>query len=505
MSTQAAPRLEMEGINKSFGATAALRGVNLTLFPGEVLALIGENGAGKSTLMKILSGALLPDTGTIRLDRKAYQPRNPLHARASSVAMIYQELSLAPHLSVMENILLGIEPAHGPLIRWGEMRRRAVEALVQVGLDGLSPDCQVRKLSIAQQQLVEIARAVALNCRLLVLDEPTSSLTQTDIEKLFALIRRLRGEGVSIIYISHFLEEVREISDRFTVLRDGQTVGYGDTTDTTDEQLIAMMVGREVEDLYPRSARKTGETVLEIKGLSGAVKPDDVHLTLKRGEILGIAGLVGSGRTEFMRAIFGLDPIRCGDVTINGVSEAANPYSRWMQGAGFVSEDRKAEGLAVGLSLADNITLPRLQKLGPWKMVLPSRQISASQPWIEKIPIKCQSAAQTVQSLSGGNQQKVAIARLLHADVDILLLDEPTRGIDVGSKAQIYRLIDTLAAGDPGQGRSSKAILMVSSYLPELLGICDRIAVMCRGRLTPALPVTEWTEHTLMAAAIGKE
>jgi ribose transport system ATP-binding protein len=477
-------RLEMRGVRKTFGATKALRGVDLSVAPGEVMALVGENGAGKSTLMKVLSGAHLPDEGQIFLDGKAYVPGNPLHARESGVAMIYQELSLAPHLSVMENILLGIEPKRGPLLDWRAMRQRAADALREVGLEQIDPATPVQTLSIAKQQLVEIARAVALDCRVLVLDEPTSSLTLQDIEKLFALILRLKSRNISVVYISHFLEEVKRISDRFSVLRDGETVGNGITGETPVPLIISLMVGRSVDELYPRSHRTPGEVVLEVKDLAGVDKPTQASLQLRRGEVLGIAGLVGAGRTELMRAIFGLNPVVRGEIR--------GPAS-WATGAGMVSEDRKLEGLAAELSIADNLTLPLLD----W-WVWPSRQQRACRPWIEKIPIKCQSPGQRVAALSGGNQQKVAIARLLHADVDVLLLDEPTRGIDVGSKAQIYRLIDELAL-------AGKAVLMISSYLPELLGTCDRIAVMCRGRLSETRERKDWDEHQLMLVATGQE
>jgi ribose transport system ATP-binding protein len=471
-----------------------------------VLALVGENGAGKSTLMKVLSGAHPPDEGEMRLDGEPYRPRNPLDARRSGVAMIYQELSLAPHLSVMENILLGIEPTAGPLVRWPEMRRRATAALREIGIGDMPPETPVRQLSVAQQQMVEIARSVALESRVLVLDEPTSSLTRRDIDRLFSLIRSLRARGKSIIYISHFLEEVQEISDRFAVLRDGESVGEGNTADTPIDRIIAYMVGREVTDLYPRSPRRDdGEVILEVRNLAGTTKPQSASLTLRRGRVLGIAGLMGAGRTELMRAIFGLVRVSGGEIRVAAYSGAAGPNRRWSQGVGMVSEDRKQEGLALGLSIADNLTLSCLMGLGPGGLVLPSRQRAAAMPWINRMPIKCASPAQRVAALSGGNQQKVAIARLLHADVDVLLLDEPTRGIDVGSKAHIYRVIDELAAGDAAAGRRPKAVLMVSSYLPELLGVCDEIAVMTRGRLGPTRPVADWNEHELMLAATGKE
>ena len=499
----AAPRLRMQGIRKRFGATIALAGVDLSVAPGQVLALVGENGAGKSTLMKVLSGAHEPDEGEMWLDGKPYNPRNPLEARRAGVAMIYQELSLARHLSVAENIVLGVEPGRGPLMGWSQARRAAADAMRQLGRPDIPIDVAVGRLSIASQQLVEIARAVAVGCRVLVLDEPTSSLTRQDIQLLFQLVRRLRSQGISVLYISHFLEEVKEISDVFTVLRDGRTVGSGATAEVPIHRIVTMMVGREVQDLYPRSARTAGEELLRIEGVAGPGKPQSASLALHRGEVVGIAGLVGAGRTELLRVLFGLEPVRRGTVRVGAYFGPASPRRRWAQGMGMVSEDRKSEGLAMGLSIADNTTLSLLEGLGPAGLVLPSRQESATWQWVQRLGIRCRTPRQPVGSLSGGNQQKVAIARLLHHDVDLLLLDEPTRGIDVGSKAQIYRLIDQLATGDPASGRKPRAVLMVSSYLPELMGVCDRVAVMCRGRLGPARPISQTSEHQIMLEATG--
>jgi ribose transport system ATP-binding protein len=481
----------MEGVRKTFGATKALAGVDLVVNGGEVLALVGENGAGKSTLMKVLSGAHQPDEGRMWLDGRPYSPRNPLEARRSGVAMIYQELSLAPDLSVMENILLGMEPTLGPLVKWAEVKLRAAAALAQLGRSDIALARPAGELSIASQQMVEIARAVAIGCRVLVLDEPTSSLTRPDIRHLFELVNRLRAQGLAIVYISHFLEEVKEISDRFTVLRDGKSVGGGVTKDATPAQIIAMMVGRDVEDLYPRSDRKSGEVILDVSDLAGKGKPRMASLQLRRGEVVGIAGLIGAGRTEFLRSLFGLNPVKHGHVRVAAYSGTTSPRGRWRQGMGMVSEDRKQEGLALNLSIADNLTLSKLNFF-----VSPAEQRRASDGWISKLAVRCRSPQQEVGALSGGNQQKVAIARLLHHDVDVLLLDEPTRGIDVGSKAQIYRIIDELAC-------SGRAVLMVSSYLPELMGVCDRIAVMCRGVLGPARPVAEIDEHQIMQEATG--
>lgn len=496
-------RLRMQRICKRFGATVALEGVDLSVAEGEVHALVGENGAGKSTLMKVLSGACRPDSGMMFLDGQPYEPRDPLAGRGAGVAMIYQELSLVPHLSIEENILLGVEPARGPLIHWSQLRATAVRAMSQLGLDHLDPQQRVSGLSVGEQQLVELARALAVGSRILVLDEPTSSLTRRDVPRLFSLIHQLKQRGYAVVYISHFLEEITEVSDRYTVLRDGRVVGTGPTSGVTTDRLAAMMVGRSMEDMYVRSPRQPGEIVLSIQSLQGSPLPIEASLELRRGEVFGIAGLVGAGRTELLQTIFGLKPMRSGRIRVGAFSGPAIPSKRWRQGVGMVSEDRKREGLALGLSVADNITLSKLEDLGPWRLVLPSRQDEAARRWIERLSIRCRSPRQLLADLSGGNQQKAALARLLYHDVDVLLLDEPTRGIDVGSKAELYRLVDQLALGDPSAGVAPRALLMVSSYLPELLGICDRIAVMCRGRLGPARPVQEWSEHEIMVHATG--
>ena len=486
--------LHMVGVRKRFGATIALDGVDLQVCGGEVLGLVGENGAGKSTLMKVLSGAHAPDEGQMWLDGAPYKPKSPLDARRSGVAMIYQELSLAPDLSVAENILLGMEPTKGWMLDHRAMRKRAGEAVAQVFSGGISLDIPVGRLSVAEQQLVEIARAVAVGSKVLVLDEPTSSLTRPDVTRLFDLVRRLRAQGHGIIYISHFLEEISTVTDRYTVLRDGRSVGGGRTAGASHDGIISLMVGRSVEDLYPRSQRTPGKPVLEITKLTArSGKPTDASLTLHQGEVVGIAGLVGSGRTELLRSLFGLDPVAHGDVQVAAFSASAvgmYPSRRWDQGVGLVSEDRKTEGLALNLSITDNLTLTRLTPI-----VHPAKLDDEARQYANRLGVKYRDVHQNIGDLSGGNQQKVALARLLHHHAEILLLDEPTRGIDVGAKAEIYRVIDALAL-------AGKAILMVSSYLPELLGTCDRIAVMNRGRLGPARPVAELDEQKVMAEAI---
>ena len=498
-------RLQMQGISKRFGATVALEDVGIKVAAGEVLALVGENGAGKSTLMKVCSGAIKPDSGLMQLDSAPYHPNNPLEARQAGVAMIYQELSLTPHLNVQENIMLGMEPTKLGVIRWKQVRQRVIEAIKEFDNPELTPEAKVSRLSVGSQQLVEIARALAIGCNVLVLDEPTSSLTQQDVERLFEIIGRLKKQGKAIVYISHFIEEVKRIADRVTVLRDGRVVGTSDVAKITPDEIVSLMVGRQVEELYPRSTRQPGEVILEIEDLAGEEKPTSASLELRRGEVLGIAGLVGAGRTELLRSLFGLDPVKKGRIQLGVYTGPASPVNRWMQGAGLLSEDRKEEGLALSLSVADNVTLSKLKGFGPFRLVLPSQQDKATRRWLEQLDIRCRGPRQSVVSLSGGNQQKVALARLLQHDVDVLLLDEPTRGIDVAAKALVYKLINALATGSEAEGREPKAILMVSSYLPELMGVCDRIAVMCRGKLGPTYRIDEVNEHELMLEATGQE
>jgi len=495
--TVPSPRLEMRGVRKRFGATQALGGVDLVVQAGEVHALLGQNGAGKSTLMKVLSGAIQPDEGTMRLDGQSYQPADPLEARRAGVAMIYQELSLAPHLTVADNMLLGMEPVRGGLLDWDAMRLRARRALEELHHPEIRSDARVGALSIAAQQIVEIGRAIAVGCRVLVLDEPTSSLMQSDAEALFALCARLKEQGHAIVYITHFIEEAKRVADRFTVLRDGQTVGGGATAGAEVPQIVDLMVGQRLEELFPRSARKRGDPLLEVTDLSGFAKPERASFTLHRGEVLGIAGLVGAGRTELLRVLAGLDVIHSGQVRLGVHTGPASPSARWAQGMALCSENRKEEGLALNLSIADNLTLSKMPRL-----VRPAQRRMVVDRWIERLHVRCQSADQPLGELSGGNQQKVAIARLLHHGVDVLLLDEPTRGIDVKSKAQIYELIDALVTRE----QPAKGVIMVSSYLPELLGVCDRIAVMCRGRLGSPRDVAGLDEQALVReAATGAE
>ncbi len=490
--------LRMTGISKRFGATHALADVSLEVHAGEALALIGENGAGKSTLMKVLSGAHPPDGGSMELEGRPYRPRSPLAARQSGVAMIYQELNLAPDLSVEDNMLLGQERHRFGWINRGAQRRRAREVLELLGHPNLSLTTEIRRLPVGARQLVEIARALIVDAKLLVFDEPTSSLTQADAQRLFEVIARLKKSGYGIVYISHFLEEIRQVCDRYSVLRDGRTAGQGDLAEATESKIVSLMVGRPVDELFPKVPHQPGDVLLQLDGLTGRRFPRDVSMSLRRGEILGIAGLVGAGRTELLRCLFSLDPVQRGSVRLAGASLPASPRGRIRAGLGLVSEDRKGEGLAQIRSIADNVTYSRLAPYARFGWLATNRQKAGARQWMERLEVKARSVDQEVEALSGGNQQKVALARLMHQEADVLLLDEPTRGIDVGTKAAIYRLIGELA-------RAGKAIIFVSSYVTELLNVCDRIGVMSRGFLRDIRPVGDWTEESIMACAIAGE
>lgn len=460
--------LSLRGIRKRFGVTVALAGVDLDVEGGEVLAVIGENGAGKSTLLNIIARSLDPDEGEVIL-------------KDAGVAYIRQELSLFPHLTVAENILMGREPARFGLIDRQAMVARTRALLDEFGRPEIGPDETLGRLSPASRQVVEICRALAADARLILMDEPTSSLERADVVRLFASIRKLCARGIAVVYVSHFLEEIREIAARAVVLRDGRSVWAGRLEEIVDEDLIRQMIGRPVEAVFgDPGPRPLGEVVLAVDSVANAT------FELRRGEILGIAGLVGSGRTELLRALFGLDPVRRGELKVHG--EGLDPrklsaFGSIRRGFGYLSEDRRVEGLFPHLSVRENLAMTRLD----------GRDIGR---WIDRLRIKAGDLEESVGTLSGGNQQKVLLARLLHQGASILLLDEPTRGIDVGTKAEIYDLIRALAL-------EGKAILMVSSYLPELFGVCDHLAVMNRGRLSAVRPTSEWTPDRVLEAAIG--
>ncbi len=496
--------LSLSNVSKRFGPTVALDGVNLRLEKGEVHALIGENGAGKSTLMNVLAGLFPSDRGTMEVEGQAYVPATPLDARVRGIALIHQELSLFPHLSVAENIMMGMEPSRWALLDRRRLHDRTAEVLHTFHHPEIRPHTQLANLSIAARQIVEICRAIAANARIILMDEPTSSLQRDDVEHLFGLIRKFRNQHITVIYISHFLEEVREIADSFTVLRDGQSVFTGKIASVSDDELIAQMVGRPIQNLFPKRSLEPaqgGEAVLEVRDLAAPPALQQASFEVRAGEILGVAGLMGSGRTQVVRTIFGLDQASSGTIKLKGKSVSVSggtPAVRLLQKLGYLSEDRKGEGLALTLSIADNVTMTRFSSCSRWGWLKLSRQKQQAEKVIRALTIKARTVEQPVSALSGGNQQKTAVARLLHQDADVLLLDEPTRGIDIGSKAQVYETIAQCAA-------NGKAILMVSSYLPELFGMCDRLAVMSRGRLSPARPIDDWTPESVMQEAIGAE
>ena len=491
-------RLQLHAVSKSYGPTRALQEVHLEVAAGEIHALLGENGAGKSTLMKIVSGAERPDSGQMRLDGYPFTPRDPLIARAAGVSMIYQELTILPHLSAQDNILLGTETGFGGWIHRGRQRELARKALAEIQSEDIPFDVPAGSLPVGQQQRIEIARALFIEPKVLILDEPTSTLSQSETRRLFAAVRKVATRGTAIIYISHFLEESQELCSRYTVLRDGENAASGAISELDRPTLIKLMVGREVNELYPRFSHHVGNPVLELKNLTGKNSPRGMNLALREGEIFGLAGLVGAGRTEMLRTLFGLAPIVQGQLLLRGKpSRRGTPHRRLRSGIGLLGENRQEDNLLLNRSVADNLTLPDLCDLGHLGFIVKDRQTMATLDWMEKLHIRARSPWQPAAELSGGNQQKLALARLLRHRARILLLDEPTRGIDIATKAQIYELIGELAA-------DGKTIVFVSSYLPELLGVCDTVGVMCRGELVEVRPASEWSGHEIMDAAIGR-
>lgn len=498
------PRLQLRGIAKSFGATRALRGVDLTVERGEVHALIGENGAGKSTLMKILSGVHAADAGDMTLDGSAYRPRGPRHALAAGVAMIYQELNLAPHLDAEANILMGAEPRRGLWLDRAESAARARQALARLGHENLPAGVPVGRLSPANQQIVEIARAFLHRPRVLILDEPTSSLTRRDTARLFELIRRLQQEGVSILYISHFLEECQAVADRFTVLRDGSSVAEGRMGEVSTDEIVRRMAGRSLGELYPSAPRRFGPVRLRVENLEGWTgSPRQVSFSVRAGEILGFAGLIGAGRTETLRAVFGLDRVKGGSIELAGPDGSCvrldgpshSPRRSLRLGLGMVSENRKEEGLLLSRPVSENLCATRWDRYGPPWWLSPGKVRRSVTQWLQDLQVKHPGVNCAMPALSGGNQQKVALGRLLHHGAPVLLLDEPTRGIDINSKAQLYAQLTRLA-------EQGLAILIVSSHFPELLGLCHRIGVFRRGRLVEVRDSRDWSEEELMRVAL---
>lgn len=490
--------LSVRNVHKSFGATRALTGVSLTVSAGQVLALLGENGAGKSTLMNVVAGGLRPDSGDVILGNNAVHFRSPAEARAGGVALIHQELLLCPQLTVQENLLLGLESTRSGFLVVQANRNRAVELLSRFPHLKLRPEQRVADLPVAARQIVEIARALAANAQVLLMDEPTSSLGADDAEHLHKLIKELSSQGRAIVYISHFLEEVRRVASHYAVLRDGASVAEGLLVEATDAQLVSKMVGRDVTQLFPVRNPSPGSVMCKMQKMGTVRGLVSATLEVRSGEIVGIAGLMGSGRTELMRAIFGLDEITSGDLS-DGAGNILTKHSvrsRMTAGMGFLSEDRKGEGLALNLSIADNTTLSSLPRLASNGFLSLRRQYDETAENMRNFGVKAQSPVQPVGQLSGGNQQKVALARLAAQGANIWLLDEPTRGVDIGSKVQIYEVIAAAAA-------KGAAVVMTSSYLPELLGVCDRIAVMCKGRLVQVRATKDFTAAQILNLALG--
>jgi len=497
MSDAAPPLLEMRGIVKSFPGVRALRRVDLTLAAGEVLALLGENGAGKSTLMRILGGAQSPDSGTIRLSGRELDLRTPHDAQRAGVAVIYQEFNLVPALTAAENIFLGRELSRFGFVARGEQKRRARELFRRIGAE-IDPDALCRDLSVAQQQMVEIAKALAFEARILVMDEPSAALTVLEVERLYAIIRDLKSHGIGIIYISHRLEEIFAVCDRVTVLRDGANAGERPVGDISRGGLIRLMVGRELTDEFPKRDAIRGDVRFEVRGLSRGRAVRDVSFDVRRGEVLAITGLIGAGRTEAMRAIFGADHRDAGEIILDGrVLAIGAPRDAIRAGIGFLTEDRKGQGLVLAHSVRDNFGLPNLNWLSRGGFVRRGAERIAFAQQVDGLRIKVPSQETAARNLSGGNQQKVVLAKWLARQCDVLIFDEPTRGVDVGAKFEIYQLINDLAA----QG---KAIVIVSSELPEVLGMADRILVMHEGRVTgEIMDARRATQEEIMELAVA--
>jgi ribose transport system ATP-binding protein len=488
--------LEMRAISKAFPGVVALDGVDFHLRAGEVHVLLGENGAGKSTLMKILSGAYVRDAGEIVLDGQPVIISSPRDAQVLGIATMYQELSLVPQLTVAENILLGHEPSRAGVIHRAKLRESARRALQDVGLD-VDPDRRVDRLGIAEQQMVEVAKALFRRARVLVMDEPTSALTAREIQRLFDVIRRVTASGVAVVYISHRMRELAEIGTRVTVLRDGRAVGTFPLGDISFDALIRLMANREVRDHFPRRRRAPGNELLRLEHLSAVSGVHDVSLTVRQGEIVGLAGLLGAGRTELARVVFGADPSSGGRVLMHGREiTPKTPRDAIAAGIGLLPEDRKRQGLVLALSVCENIGLPSLARWSRLGIVSDRREWAAAERWVTDLRIKTPSVAERVVRLSGGTQQKVVLARWLAADARLLVMDEPTRGVDVGAKVEIYELMNRLT--DSGAG-----ILMISSELPEVLGMSDRIYVMRHGRIQAELDATAATEERVLQAALG--
>ncbi len=490
---------ELIGIKKYFHGVKALDGVDFVVREGEIHALIGENGAGKSTLVKIMTGIYQPDTGKIIFDGKETQFRTPHESQMSGISAIHQETSMFPDLSVVENIFMGhpIKKSGGIFLDWKKMKNETLVLLNKLGIKNINPDDSVKNLSVAERHLIEIVKALSLDARILIMDEPTSALTMNEVKVLFNIVRQLKTEGKAIVFISHKLDEIFEIADSYTVLRDGHYIGSGSIKDVNMDNLIKMMVGRDVNRLFPKEDVKIGDRVLEVKGLTRYGVFKDISFDLRKSEILGFFGLVGSGRSEVMRAIFGIDSFDEGEIYIdNQKIEISDPKGALKMGIAYVPEDRQQQGLILKMSIRDNITLPIVDFLAKLIFLNDKRELEITEEYGKKLEVKASSWDAPVQSLSGGNQQKVVLSKWLATRPRILILDEPTKGIDVGTKAAVHKFMGELVK----QGIS---IIMVSSELPEILGMSDRIVVMHEGLITGIFNKNEANSENIIRAATG--
>ncbi len=489
------PLLEMAHISKGFPGVQALNDVDFEVYPGEIIGFLGENGAGKSTLIKILSGVYVMDTGSIRFDGRDISPQSPQEAQSLGISTIHQELALIPYLSVAENIFLNREPRRLlGLVDFRRMNQEAEALLHDLGAD-IPGKKLVRELNVAGQQMVEIAKAVSQNARLILMDEPTSALSSKEADALFALMRRLQGRGVAVVFVSHRLEEVRQIVDRVVIMRDGRRVGDLPIAEASEEKIIRLMVGRDV-GLFPKEKAEIGEPVLELRDVSGENGVEHINLTVRRGEIVGLAGLIGAGRTELARLICGVDKVTQGEVLVDGRAvHIKSPVDAVRQGIGWVPEDRKLHGLVLGMDVQDNTTMTILQRISNALGAIKNKEAKRiTTDYVQTLSIATPSLGQTVRHLSGGNQQKVVLAKWLSMGPKLLIMDEPTRGIDIGAKAEVHALMSRLA--QQGMG-----ILMISSEMPEIIGMSDRVIVMCQGRITGEFGDGRFDQEEIMTCA----
>ncbi|GAA0414137.1 sugar ABC transporter ATP-binding protein [Virgibacillus sp. AGTR] len=496
---KASPIIEMANIDKYFAGNPVLKAVDFQVLPGEIHALMGENGAGKSTLVKILTGIYRRDQGVIKWKNKEVVFKNPKQAEQNGIIVIHQELNIIPHLTVSQNLFLGKDITYGKtgILNKKEMHQRTKRRLYELGVTNIHPNDIAGNLSIGKQQLVEIARALAANAEMIIMDEPTAALTEREIERLFHVIQKLKNQGVSIIYISHRMEEIFDICDRITVLRDGQTIGTKLIADTSFTDIVRMMVGRELGDRFPERVNVPGKVIFEVENISKEDLFENISFSVRKGEILGIAGLMGAGRSEVMEAIFGFSNKDHGAIRINGkLVTIKHPRDAIEAGIGFITEDRKSKGLIMHAPIRENIASANLKAISTYGVIVNSKETLLIEALINRLQIRAISSEQEAKSLSGGNQQKVVLAKWLGINPKILILDEPTRGVDIGAKKEIYKIINELT-------KSGVAIIMISSELPEILGMSDRIMVMHEGKIATFLDRQEANQERIMAAATG--